>query len=280
MTDSEREELIVEDVIRRMEQFGEDGLIRLTVEDRRLAREYEELAGLIPYAIEPVAPRPEVKAALFARLGLEVPTPIQGTVAPRPIRFPDVATGRRPERPVLLLAAALAVLALGLAGFSAVLYQGQQEQARAIADLRLEVEESRARAESLLAERSSATQLATLVNAPSPPRVCHLAPPAGARGQAVARGMVYFDPERQQYFLVARDLAPCSEGQAYKLWFLVDDRPVLGKSFHVKAGTPVALGSDDLPAGATAMWITLQGIDDTLPDGDPILWGDQSEEML
>lgn len=281
MTDSEREDLIIEDVVRRMETFGEgeSELTRLTPGDRRLAREYQELAGLIPFAVEPVAPSAEARAGLFARIGIAEPRS-EPVASAATLPFPTASAQAASSRPLMALAAALAVLAVGLAAVSAVLYQGQQEQATAIASLTLAVEESQARADLAMAERVAAAHLATLVNAPRTPRVCHLAPPAGTTSQAVARGMVYFDPDQQQYFLVARHLEPCSEGQAYKLWFMVDDRPVLGKSFHVKAGTPVALGSDDLPPGATAMWITLQGIDDQLPEGEPILWGDQSEEML
>ena len=98
--------------------------------------------------------------------------------------------------------------------------------------------------------------------------------------QPVARAAVYFDHEQQQYFLHAKDLAPCSEGFAYRLWFLVDGKAVAGRSFNVSAGVPVALGSLGLPGGATAMMVTYQANGTEQPDGEWILYGDESEDML
>ena len=92
--------------------------------------------------------------------------------------------------------------------------------------------------------------------------------------------MVYFDPERQEYFLTARDLSPCTEGYAYRLWFMVDGEAVVGSRFNVKAGVPVVLGAGGMPAGTTAMWVTYQADSVEEPSGESVLFGDQSEEML
>ena len=96
----------------------------------------------------------------------------------------------------------------------------------------------------------------------------------------MARAAVYFDPTEREYFLAARDLSPCSEGYAYRLWFLVDDEAILGESFNVQAGVPVGVGSRGMPAGTTAMMVTYQRVGTSEPSGERILFGDESEEML
>jgi anti-sigma-K factor RskA len=55
-----------------------------------------------------------------------------------------------------------------------------------------------------------------------------------------------------------RGLAPDSEAQDYQLWFIVDGIPLNGGVFDAKAGQVAGLAASTMPAGATAVAITLE----------------------
>ena len=245
----------------------------LSPEAERQLREYTELAALLPFALDPVTPSAECRASILR----EVRGDSQLEPAP-PLSFPPPRSTTSISRPLQLLAAALSVVVLGLGAVSAWLYVDNGRQTDRIDEIRVVMEKGRQREATLqatLAELEGLRKLFTHSNA----RVCRLWP-TGDSSQRVARAAVYFEPAEREYFLAARDLTPCSEGYAYRLWFLVDDKAIAGESFNVKAGVPVALGSQGMPAGTTAMMVTYQRVDTSEPHGEPILFGDESEEML
>lgn len=264
---SHDEDRILEELLRGLEDpdrleppldFGD--------QEARLWREYVELSALLPFALEPVDPSPACRTDVLSQIASTLPFARKSTAVPAP-------------RWLQALAAALVVFVLGLSSFSAWLYRDNQRQGVVLNETRRALEESRQREEFQIASQGDIARLRSLVTAAGT-RVCRLKPTGQQPVQSVARGMVYFDPERQEYFLTARDLSPCTEGYAYRLWFMVNGEAVFGSRFNVKAGVPVVVGAGGMPAGATAMWVTYQRDAVEEPSGESVLFGDQSEEML
>jgi len=246
----------------------------LSLEEVGLWREYSELAGLIPYAVDPVIPPPEIRARVLAAVE---PRP---EAAPGPLVFRQPTATTYGRRSLALLAAALGFVAIGLGIVSGSLYRRQQLQSARLEELSLEIARSRAEPSARAVSYEDVQRLRTLVTA-SGGRRCRLAPPRDDPAQPRARGTLIFDSERSEYFLAARDLEPCKEGQVYRLWFMVDGEPIAGQAFHVKAGTPVTLGAEGMPAEANGILVTLQRDDGSRePSGERVLWGDESEDML
>ena len=278
---SRNEDQILEEVLRALESSELSELAPdLPPEDLELWREYTELTGLLPLALDPVVPRPECRAEILSLLGSEE-APVRAEAASAaPLPFPTPVPATRTHRVLLALAATLAIAVLGLGTFTTWLYRDHLRQSDLIAEIQDRIDQSRSREDVLLASQVKYKRLRTLVSTRRT-RVCRLRPIGESPSQPVARGLVYFDAERQDYFLSALDLAPCEQGYAYRLWFIVNGRPVGGVTFHVKAGVPTALGSGGLPPGFTAIMVTYQRETAEGPDeGVQILYGDQAEEML
>ena len=285
---SHDEDRILEEVLRGVESpEASESAPDLPEEDLELWREYSELSGLLPFALEPIVPRLECRAEILARIASRERAAARERVAVGietapdvPLPFPTSAPAMHTRRALLALAAVLTIAVLGLGSFTTWLYRDHQRQADQIAEIEFRMEQSRSREELLVASQVDYKRLRTLVTARHT-RVCRLLPIGDQPAQPVARGLVYFDTERQDYFLSAMDLKPCEQGFAYRLWFIVDGRPVAGKTFHVKAGVPTALGSGGMPTGFTAMMVTYQRETAEGPDeGERILYGDQAEDML
>lgn len=270
---SHDEDRILEEVLRRMEgPEPSESSPDLADGDLELWREYTELSGLLPFALEPIVPRLECRTEILDRISS------QEKAVPLP--FPAPAPATQTSRALLALAAVLVTAVLGLGSFTTWLYRDHQRQADLIAQIQFQMDKSRSREEVLVASQADYKRLRTLVTARRT-RVCRLSPIGDQPAQPVASGLVYFDTEGQDYFLSARDLKPCEEGFAYRLWFIVDGQPVAGKTFHVKAGVPTALGSGGMPRGFTAMMVVYQRENAESPDeGERILYGDQAEDML
>jgi hypothetical protein len=255
-----------------------------------LARLYTETLGLLPYALDPLAPSPVVRERLMAiatgddtqevdRLAAAVPAPAAPVapavhaVPPRPARpvvaeFPPPAP-RPARRWPLALAAALVLALLGVSGW--LYYQlGQQGQVLAavyqtrIDRLEGELNAERARAASARTEleqvRSRLGNLDeqfSLVTAPTV-EMSPLRPTgqlAAARG---AHGRIYIAEDHQHWYLSVQDLAPSGAGREYQLWFFGDEGPVSGGTFTAAPGAPVHLSSERMPAGTKAIVITLE----------------------
>ncbi len=284
---SHDEDRLLEEVLRGVEgPEPSESSPDLPEEDIELWREYTELSGLLPFALEPIVPRVECRAEILDRIASQegaaaregVPVGSE-TALDVPLPFPTPAPAMHTRWALLALAAALMIAVLGLGSATTWLYRDHQRQADLIAEIQFQIEQSRSREELLVASQADYKRLRTLVTARRT-RVCRLRPIGDQPAQPVARGLVYFDTERRDYFLSAMDLEPCEQGFAYRLWFIVDGRPVAGKTFHVKAGVPTALGSGGMPTGFTAMMVTYQRESAEGPEGERILYGDQAEDML
>ena len=85
-----------------------------------------------------------------------------------------------------------------------------------------------------------------------------LRPPATGSSQPTARGHLFVAPDRRHWQLEVRGLAPEPEPQDYQLWFIVDGLPLSGGVFDAKAGMTALLADSSLPAGTTAIAVTLE----------------------
>jgi anti-sigma-K factor RskA len=93
--------------------------------------------------------------------------------------------------------------------------------------------------------------------------------------------MLFVAADHQHWMFAVEGLAPAPDLQEYQLWFLVGERPVSGGTFRVETGRRVELSSPTMPAGTTAVAITLEprgGM--PRPTGPQVLFGDRLIEVL
>jgi hypothetical protein len=267
------------------------GVPRPDEEAETLARLYNEVLGLIPYELEPVAPSPAARARLMAAIAGDETQPAPeppraaapvavppGPVAP--VRPPAPPTGemrvppQQPQRPAiagtaarrrsrwpLTLAASLAVLGLALSG---LLFWNWQQDRETIARLNRELTEERSRAAGAFAElrkMQSNTldmrQKMELVTSPTV-QVSALRPMGAPPLQPQARGMLFVAADHQHWYLSLKGLQPPQAGKVYKLWFMADQGPVGVSAFPARSGVPIELSSQEMPAGTRAAMITLE----------------------
>jgi len=186
------------------------------------------------------------------------PAPASLPAAPRAAAARETAPRRRRWPAVVAVLFGLTALGLGvgvawlqseLDSTNARLRRGAGELAQA--ETRRQQEVGAARAELADLERRHA-----FVTAPGV-TVFALRPPALA-GQPAARATLWVAADRRRWQLEAVGLRPDPADRDYQLWFLVDGIPRRGGVFEVRAGQPARLADDDLPAGATAIWVTLE----------------------
>ena len=275
---SDNEDIILERVLQRLENPElEDSGLDLDAEGREIWREYSELVGLLPYALDPVEPSPRVKSAILSAIRAERPSADNDNT----VAFPTAASAPTTLRSVRLIAAALGALTLGMALLSGWMFRGNQIQETRIAELGRALEATVERSERGGTLQSELSGFRRVMTAPGM-RICPLKPRGDTPVQPVARGAIYFDRQESNWLLTARDLEPCERGSVYKVWFIVEDgRAVPGADFLVEAGVPVTLGSSEMPADTKAVLLTLEEDPSvTQPTGPAILYGDESEVML
>jgi hypothetical protein len=259
------------------------GAPRPDEETETLARLYNEVLGLIPYELEPVAPSPTARARLMAAIAGDETQPAveppRATAPPpvAPLRPPSPPTGEvrvPPQRPAtagtaarrrsrwpLTLAASLAFLALGL---SALLYYRWQQDRETIARLNRELTEERSRAAGAFAQvrkmqsdSLDMRQKMELVTSPTV-EVSAMRPMGAPPLQPAARGLLFVASNHQHWYLSLKGLQPPEAGKVYKLWFMADQGPVGISAFPARAGVPIELSSQEMPAGTKAAMVTLE----------------------
>ena len=253
-----------------------------------LARLYNEVLGLIPYELEPVAPSPGARDRLMAAIAGDetqpasvepaavaapAPAPALAPAVPvAPIRPPAPPTGevrvqrpamvaRRRSRWPLTLAASLAVLALGLSG---LLYYKWQQDRETIARLNQELVTERSRAAGAFAQvrkmQSDSLEMRqklALVTSPTV-AVSALRPMGAPPLPPEARGVLFVAADHQHWYISLKGLQPPEAGKVYKLWFLADQGTVGVSAFPARPGVPIELSSQEMPAGTRAAMITLE----------------------
>lgn len=214
----------------RTERLG----YRLGADDEAEARSFEDVAAELALAADPVEPRPEFKAALFARLADTPQLPAQDTAetvnaaapaaaptasepgAPAPTPAERAARRRWFQRPGLILGAAAAAVVIFLGGaFVGSALSGtnsyQSQQASALAEINAAPDVRRATAD------VEGGGTATLV----------------------------WSAELGRSALVADGLPGLPDGKTYELWYMRDGEAI-------PAGTMT-------PSGPGATWRVLTG---------------------
>lgn len=270
-----------------------------------LARLYTEVVGLLPFALDPVTPSPDLRQRILtlaagddtqdlaARTGTAAAEPVEPAEAaarrPRvvtPIRQAPLAEAvaepvesagaRRPRASRWPLALA-ASLALALLGLSLWLYSGVRQQNATIDRLTRELRAEQQRAGSLAAQQVEIqNELAEmrggfgLITSPavevSPMRPTERSP------QPQARGALWVAADHQHWYLSVHGLEPLGAGRRYHLWFLADSGAVSGGSFDAQPGSPVNLSSEHMPHDTKAVVITMEPDTGTpAPSGPEVL---------
>lgn len=267
-------------------------------EAETLARLYTEVLGLVPYELEPAAPRPEARARLLAAVrGEEAdetrpgdatqeveprPAPQRPAPVPRPATSrempaaPRVAprAGMVPRRRSRWPMALAAALILALAGLSGWLYLRQVRMEETIAHLEGEVAGARLEGERAVAgmrtEMERMRERFTLVTTPA----VTASPLRPADEQMPARGILYVAADHQHWYLAVHDLPPAEPGRDYQLWWVTDAGNVPAMTFEARTGEKVELASEEMPAGTRDVMITLEpegGTREGTPAGPEIL---------
>lgn len=253
---------------------------RLDEASETLSRLYTEVLGLIPYELAPAAPSAGVKTSLMAAIGGEArpvvaamaaeparmapPVPLQEPRAARPAAPP--APAARPVRASRWPLSLAAVLALALLGLSFWLYSQVGAQRATIAGLRHQLSLEHAQAAGAIAKvrqlenegfdlqqnLSLVSSRAVLVSPMRP-----VARPGQAPLQPDAHGTLFVAADHQHWYMSLQGLQQAPAGQVYKLWF-VADHPVSSGSFTARPGEPLALSSQQMPAGTKGAIVTLE----------------------
>lgn len=275
---AEHEELVREllDELEGDERESIDAPSRLDAEARqRLRRLDVELLGSLALALEPVEPRPGLETELLAAA-------VGGGGDVEPIERPAREVTAPLHGWMLPLAATLAAAGLGLAG----LFFGQlQGQKRVAADLRAQLEAVRgvaARTAAMEEDMAEAKRQLAVVGARGV-EVCALRPRVAAEEASAGEapwGVLYVAPDHQHWYLAVHGLEPSPAGHAYQLWFVADGQPVSAGTFSVVPGGPVELSSETMPAGTSAVVVTLEASGGAAePQGPEVLFGDAAQAM-
>jgi anti-sigma-K factor RskA len=241
MTPDELQELCALYVLGALEpQATADLEARLRAGDPDVLREVRachDVSTLLPYALPPLAPHPNVRAQLMARVQT---TMTEAQVATSTNISQDFLA--RFRRPLLWLpAAAVAVLALVFGWFVSDLR-------RQVTDLGVRIQQLRGvaadheRLLTLLA--SSSVQIVTLTGTEH-------APASGAR--------LLWDTQHAAWTMIAHNLPPLPAGKAYQLWLLTPGAPIPSGTFHLDADrrgiiqTPLPTGRVDITGAAVSL---------------------------
>ncbi len=167
----------------------------------------------------------------------------------------------RPARWPLALAASLALLFAGIAGFL-YLQLGQQRNTIDALGQQLDLERGRAASAIKQARQSEADSLSmrdkfALITSPAV-QASPMRPPAANPPQPAARGMLFVASDHQHWYLCLHGVEPAPAGKTYKLWFMAEAGPVSGGVFTARPGEPVELSSKEMPAGIKTVKVTLE----------------------
>lgn len=283
-----------------------------TVESRR-GREYVETFAALGYATDPVAPSAEVKERLLARLSgdatqIVAPADLPERQSPGPVeavtRRPadDPGSAARPTAPprrrrgIELVAAVLAVCALGLAGLSYWLWGELEHTEERLAEQRQALERTTAAFESVRSERADLMELERQLRAAeerlglvtaTATELCALYPPEEQAPMPAARGILYIGSDHQHWYLRAVGLRPLDrerEGRSYQLWFVPIDGDregaVSAGTFDVGPDEEIELSSERMPP-TRAVLVTIEpegGAE--RPTGPTVLYGEETMTVL
>lgn len=260
---------------------GVDAAAEIEDRLRALVRENLESLGALPYALDPIHPRDEIKERLMATARADAdPSSEAGSLSFPRVPQPQRSVAPSPRR-MLPLAAALAV---ALVGLSAWQFHQLGDQRRQLGRLARDLESlnvsqtALATAHGELAESRTRLAMATTPGA----EYCVLRPTGEAAVSTKARGTLVVAPDRGSWYLRIEGLEPCPDGGTYRLWFITEGGPVPGAAFDVEAaGEGIELSAEGVPSDLRAVSVTLEHEDGGVePAGPRVLFADQAMRLL
>jgi hypothetical protein len=260
-------------------------------ETETLTRLYLETLGLMPFALPPVPPRPELARRLMTQIAAAPASGATATVlappstgataapgatlarSPEPARFAHPARPASPAKWPLALAAALILALLGTCGW---LIRDLREREAVVARLAgqrnaalRQAGEVEARLALMRSRVASLRDSMGVVTSPAV-EVCNLRAATPEMGNA--HGVLFVAADHQHWTLSWRGLRPPGSGKVYQLWFVADRGMVSGGTFDARPGAPNELGSAHMPAGTKGVKITLEDSPGApLPSGPDVL---------
>jgi uncharacterized coiled-coil protein SlyX len=259
----------------------ETGAFAATEADETLARLYTEVLGLVPYELEPAAPRPEVKSLLLSTIRGDETLPgdetqemeprpaLPAPPVPVPVPTPSremtsrevpaargmaMSARRRSVWPMALAAA----LILALGGLCGWLFLRQAHMEETIASLERALATQRQDAEQSVAGMQAAMERMrvnfALVTAPA----VKVSPLRPVDPQSQARGILFVAADNQHWYLTVHDLPPAPPDRDYQLWWVAAEGTFSGGVFDPGDGEKVELYSETMPAGTRDVMITLE----------------------
>lgn len=265
-----------------------------------MARLYTEVLGLVPYELEPAAPRPEAKARLLAAVrgetapeegeetlpgliddGTQEVEPRPAPQRPAPVARP-VTSREMPAAPRVAMvsrrqsvwpAALAASLILALGGLCGWLLLRQTRMEETIASLEGELATARQGEQSAAEMRAAMERMRERLTLVTTPAVT-VSPLRPVNEQMEARGILYVAADHQHWYLAVHDLPPAEPGRDYQLWWVTDAGNVPAMTFEARTGEKVELASETMPAGTRDVMITLEpegGARTNVPAGPEIL---------
>ena len=180
---------------------------------RQELAELTETVGLLPYATPPAWPRPEVKAALLARLPSAPPRleddRLAGAEPARPLPAHPARVGVSPgtagRRRLVVFAAAAALVAL--LGWNVALQR--------------QLGEARRQNAALMAEAAQAAEERQIAHLLTSPGSAHALTESELTPRPV--GYIYTDPDSTLGLILAYRMPPLPPGQRYQLWLIQPD---------------------------------------------------------
>ncbi len=172
-----------------------------------------------------------------------------------------------------VFAVLFALAAIGLGVWVALLHSEvayRDAQIRGLGSRLADADRLTRELETAKTELTQIEQRFSFVTAPAV-TVFTLRPSAAGSLQPTARGHLFLAADRRHWQLEVRGLKSEPEPQDYQLWFIVDGLPMSGGVFDARPGKQALLAGSSMPAGTTAVAITLERKGGTASPTSPIL---------
>ena len=249
-------------------------------------RESLEAVAALPYELDELAPRAEVKRALMESVSEEAASEPPES-APVPFVDPDADSRRlahleRRSRWYMPIAAALAVALIGLAGWQFRQLEDQRQTIAALSTQLESVERDGAELE-LARHRLNEMQSQLRLLTASGSEFCVLKPYGDEPTQPQATATMVLSSDRNRWFLAAEGLEPCAKGRTYQLWFITDGEPIRAAVFDGEAsGGRLELSGthEGVPTSVRAVTVTLETEPEPAEPSAPILFADEAMTLL
>ena len=209
-------------------------------------REYQLVAGMLPYSAPEAAPRPELRDQLIAAVRQQLAEATPPLALPPAQAATPAAPARKPRRQRSFWAAlAFAVLALALLGWNISLRRELDRQTALVA-----------------LSRQNWQTMIVLLDDTALAKYTVAADPAPAPGQYAAHGHFWASPQAQVACLVLQGLPDLRADQVYQVWLVRDGEQTSGGTFEAHNGKAWTFVDSEQPIAAySELFVTVE------PDG-------------